>query len=365
MPTYFVANAGSNSNAGTSSGSPFQTIAHALSVAVQGDTLNLNGGDTFSENNTGIAVGLTIQPYGTGQPTIAGASGSNTIQFLNVSGITLSNLIITNGSVGAGSANVLFSTTDGLAHNLGITVSGCTITGGGIALQFLTTTLTTAMTANIVIENNTVSGAESHGIVTAAVPTGNYCYSNVLIQGNTVHDILGYATTGGVSGVGIEVAGADASVAPNYVQYNTVFNCGENASGSGLAGPGGIFMFGSKFVTIQYNVVHDIFASTDTHADGAAVDIDLNNVSCSLLYNYCYNCQGAGLIFLSAAGSGVHTIAGNLVVNCPTLATDSDGGSIMQVGTGTVQVCNNTIINYGPHCLVSRSSRPTPAAARS
>lgn len=69
MATYYVANAGSNSNNGTSSSTPFQTIAHALTVVSSGDVINLHGGDTFSETCI-PSVGCTVQSYGTGQATI-------------------------------------------------------------------------------------------------------------------------------------------------------------------------------------------------------------------------------------------------------------------------------------------------------
>jgi hypothetical protein len=68
MPTYYVSNAGSDSNNGTSTSTPFLTIAHAESVAVNGTTINLLGTSTFPETNTFTDLeGLTIQSYGTGQ----------------------------------------------------------------------------------------------------------------------------------------------------------------------------------------------------------------------------------------------------------------------------------------------------------
>jgi hypothetical protein len=51
----------------------------------------LNGGDFFDEN-VSSSIGVTITSYGSGQPTICGASGSPTLTFSNCGGITLDNL---------------------------------------------------------------------------------------------------------------------------------------------------------------------------------------------------------------------------------------------------------------------------------
>lgn len=49
MTTYYVSKAGSDGANGLSTGAPFLTLAHALSVMGGGDTLNLRQGDTWTE----------------------------------------------------------------------------------------------------------------------------------------------------------------------------------------------------------------------------------------------------------------------------------------------------------------------------
>ena len=97
MSSVFVSSAGSNSNAGTI-GSPFLTLGHAATViAPSGDTINLNGGNTFNENVVfPSGTSFTLQSYGTGQATVAGAGTSDTIHVLNSSNVTVSNIAITN-----------------------------------------------------------------------------------------------------------------------------------------------------------------------------------------------------------------------------------------------------------------------------
>lgn len=86
MTTYYVSAAGSNSNNGLSTGAPFLTIAHAVSVMVAGDTCLMNGGDTFTETISPPAAlsgssgsPTTFGAYGAGRPLIRnpGGAGAN------------------------------------------------------------------------------------------------------------------------------------------------------------------------------------------------------------------------------------------------------------------------------------------------
>lgn len=69
-PIYYIDSvAGSDTNAGTTSGAPWQTIGHALSVGLTaGTTLNLKCGSTFRTGNTTttLPAGLNITSYSTG-----------------------------------------------------------------------------------------------------------------------------------------------------------------------------------------------------------------------------------------------------------------------------------------------------------
>ena len=76
--TYYVAAAGSDSNNGTSTGTPFLTVSHAASVVVTGDTVLGNGGDTFTENPTFSVALALFGAYGTGTPTLISAANTTT-----------------------------------------------------------------------------------------------------------------------------------------------------------------------------------------------------------------------------------------------------------------------------------------------
>lgn len=351
---YFVAATGSNSNNGTSSGTPFLTVAHAFGAATNGDTISLNGGDSFAENLAGIAIGITLNSFGTGQGTIAGLSGSDTLQFLNwttTAAIVVQNVAISNAAH-TGTRDLYFLVTDGATRSAGITVNGCLFTNGQLGIVVTTSTSFTGSTNNILIENSTITGCDQYGILVNTV-AGNFNYSNVNINNCIVTGITGSSSTS-VTGIGIQLTGTTNTVSGNFIQNCTVSNCGASASGvSGNSGPAGMFPNNAKFVTMRNNIVHDIFAATDTHGDGIGIDIDLSCTSITSEYNLVYNCQGAGLTCGSSSGSGTHVIANNIVVNCATLAADTDLCSIYMYGSATCQIVNNTVISYGSLPIVT------------
>lgn len=354
MSSYFVAATGNNSNNGLSAGAPFLTVAHAFSVAVNGDTISLNGGDSFAENLAGIAIGVTLTSYGTGRGTLAGTSASDTIQFLNwttSASINIVNVAISNAAH-TGRLTLVFLVTDGATRSAGITIDGALITNGQQGINIGTTTSFTGSTNNILIQNSTITGCGQYGIVINTT-NGNYNYSNVNINNCVITGITGFATAS-VSGIGIQLTGTTNTVAPNFIQNCTVSNCGASASGvSGNSGPTGMFPFNAKFVTMQHNVVHDIFAASDTGGDGMGVEIDFSNTSCTAIYNIVYNCQGAGIGFGSSTASGTHVLSNNIVINCASLATSTNACSVYMYNTGTCVIANNTVISYGTFSCVN------------
>lgn len=82
--TYFVANAGSDANNGTSSGTPWQTIAHVnAQTFAAGDIIQFNRGDIWREtllppSSGTIGSHITFQDYGSGaKPSIRGSNTYN------------------------------------------------------------------------------------------------------------------------------------------------------------------------------------------------------------------------------------------------------------------------------------------------
>ncbi len=356
MALYFVSSSGSNGNAGTQ-GSPWLTIAYALSNSAAGDTINLNGGNTFTENPS-LTSGRTLQSYGTGQATITGGSSANTITITNCSGVTLSNLIITNAQTAEATACVWAYESSGSRYTNGLTIIGCTITGGVQGIVVLAINTNNGGWNGVVIQNNNISGCTGIGIWLSEYPYGsNYLhFSNVLITGNTVHDLPGTTggplSGGGAPGSGIILRNADSTTGSNAAQcvisYNLVYNGGQ--FGTTTSGCAGIFPQNSTGVLIEYNVVHNMYA-TESGIDGEGIDIDLGNTNTTVQYNYTFNNQGPG--YSSFANGTGNVVRWNLSVNDCTANSQSAGSMWFAFSTTNgLSVYNNTIIAQGPNPAV-------------
>src|SRR6185312_680907 len=192
MPTtYYVASAGSNSNNGTSTGTPFATIAKAQSVAVAGDTVNLNGGDTFTENVT-FTAGVTLQSYGTGQAIWAGGTSSALI-IQNCDGWTVNNIKLTrtdaNGEQGASTYTgvVHLINTSGTRYSSVSSITGCDISGGPSGITAVCNSTDSGGWNNLSITFNTVHDCGECGIfLHESGNNGNHThFSNQTISHNT------------------------------------------------------------------------------------------------------------------------------------------------------------------------------------
>lgn len=103
----YVSNSGSDAFLGTNS-NPYATIYKALSVAVPGDSILLNGGSTFLGNYIISTSGLNFSSYGSGTKPIVSSLQSKT-GFTNILGniwtatadsaVTGLNLVYLNGSI--------------------------------------------------------------------------------------------------------------------------------------------------------------------------------------------------------------------------------------------------------------------------
>ena len=109
--TFYVSAAGNNNNNGTSTGTPFLTITKAISVAVAGDNILLNKGDTWNETIRPTVSGtignrITFSHYGTGiRPLVTGfkaatmvSIGGNLWTCTLSDGVASQNTIFINGA---------------------------------------------------------------------------------------------------------------------------------------------------------------------------------------------------------------------------------------------------------------------------
>ncbi len=378
--TYYVdAAAGSDSAAGTSATTAWQTLAKVNSTTFSaGDSILFQTGQHWAGQLHPLGSGTSASPivissYGGGaKPIIDGSSLSSgaAVYLINQGGWTIDGLEVINDSgtdnVGATSAGVNRSGILVDNENAGV-LSGITIqnnyvhdvngcfacntssddghVNGGIvvAADVSNVPWASAVAAgyesynNVQILNNTVSGAGREGIVFWDNSVGLSYFiidpaamsNNVTIQGNGVYS---------VDGDGITLSG----VQNGLIDHNIVGKAGLKTVAGGEATSGGIWAEKTSGVTMQYNEVYGVLSAGGV--DGQAFDNDLFASNTIIQYNYSHDNQGGfllmeGQMFLSGTNL---TVRYNLSVN------DSYGGVKGVITSeygplGTVNIYNNTI----------------------
>ncbi|RPE36162.1 discoidin domain-containing protein [Kitasatospora cineracea] len=329
--TYYVdAAAGSDSNAGTSSAAPWQSLAKVNATAFQpGDTVAFKAGATWNgrlvvSSSGTAATPVTFTSYGSGsKPLIAGGGGGTTAVTLdNVHDVTLDGLEVTNS---AGDLSVQTASSRGvlvLAKDLG-TDSGITVRNlhvhhidgqgksdigqGGIVVMARGSSTPTSF-AHLHLLDNEVDHANAYGITMISNwcaggcayfsdqsgdtdPAGAFTPStDVLVQGNHVHD---------VSGGGIQTSTTQSAV----IQNNTVDRAVTNRLQYG-GGNVGIWWQNDRDTLVQHNVVANTALNNFNvdNQDDQAFDADEDTRRSIVQGNFSVN--NAGGFFLACCGGG-------------------------------------------------------------
>ena len=370
--TYYLSASGSDSNNGTTSGTAWQTIAKANAVGLYpGDTLSLNGGDTFAGNllidppfaPTGDKP-IAITTHGTGQ-AIINAADSYGIKMLDCghvhvggslrisgSGLTITgtypNKDCTSTNTDAG---IRIETTTASTWYSGVRIEGAEIDGFQIAGIYFINTLVGATAAH---ENFLISDCYIHDCgVTAIYTRGTqtapglvhnvvgellYRYGYIVdcrledIPGITDYgfDNPGYNYTSGFPFFGINCQ--DVIVDRCYI--TNFGDCSYNLAGGG---PAGAFFVESLRGIVRRS--ESSFGYKPAGVDGCAFDVDLGCQDCVIENCYGHDCEGEGILYGTTGGSSTHSgtiIRGNVIERC--------GGGIRSFGSpGTAEIYNNTI----------------------
>lgn len=312
--SYYVANAGHGGNDGNPGtiGSPFATFTHAVSVAIAGDSIFLNGGDTFTESVSIAVVLASLSSYGTGLATIVStALTNNTISFtapptsvtnLNVQGTS---------SVFANTGNHGFRIgTTGTTVYAGCTISGCNFSNiPSNAVVFTHATADAGGVTGITITGNTFNNCGAIGVqLTGSAGTKgvNYYYSGVTIANNTISNILGNTSASGSSyGWGIVLQYVNVAAGASIVHDNVLHDLGLNCNAAQAGGGTAFQCEGCTGVQIYNNVAYNLFNTVAAGSDGGlGYDIDVSCLSCVCYDNYVYNADGPALACYSASGAG-------------------------------------------------------------
>lgn len=227
--TYYVSNAGSDANSGTSASASWATLAKVNATAFQpGDMIALQRGSTWAETlritHSGSA-GKVIQyvSYGNNPvaPTITGANSSYGIDIKSANYISLTHLTTSHALDGVHTNCVNNVLIDHITSEYNAD-SGVLIAGGA-----------NCASSNLVIQSSMFSNNYNNGIID--IISGD----NIVVQNNTVHD--NYAAI--EYGAGIRFVTFNAARQTNvHVLNNKVFHNGRTLAKIPVNSGNGIHM---------------------------------------------------------------------------------------------------------------------------
>jgi hypothetical protein len=372
--TYYVSSLGKDSNSGTSTTSPWATIAKVnRTTFLPGDIIRFEGGKTFQG---GIYFGastmgayakvkgtaekpIVFSSYGTGRATISSGSTYG-FRGYNTAGFKIQNLIFKGpGRTQTSKVGIDFYTDVPNTVIPYIYISNVEVYGYKEAgIVFGSWDALTAGFGNVTIENSKVHDNGDVGISSYA--QGRLVHKNFTLRNNKVYNTSGIPErTTSHSGSGISLGDVDGGL----IEYCEAYNNGWlNASTSN--GPAGIWGYRCNKLIIQKNESHH--NKTGTTKDGGGFDLDGGCTNSIMQYNYSHNNDGAG--FLLAQYTNAPVMKG-LIVRYNISENDgrkNDYGGIHLWSSGSnggvqdAQIYNNTV-----YMTASASGTPKAVMVRS
>lgn len=319
--TYYVSAAGNDSNNGTSTATPWKTLAKVSSTAFSpGDIILFNSGDTFTGQLVISSSGTSGNPiiynkYGTGNNPWLAAQGATqaTVYMNNKEHVEFKNLKVTNLLVGndinsstgarllgihvvndnGGTKNHIYFDNIEVCNVNGEHVTGNSRYYGGLFFQ-ITGSVTPSKWNDIKVSNcnfhdisRTGLNFDSYWDIRSSTSTfgqsltngytDNWVAStNILIEDNTFEHITG-------NGLIVRVA-TGAIAQRNYFNY-----CGDGVSGNAA------FCFNTDGFIFQYNeACNTVFNTGDTDARG--FDVDYRTKNTIVQYNYLHDNGRGGFV---------------------------------------------------------------------
>jgi hypothetical protein len=343
---YYVAAAGSDLNPGTIS-KPFASLSKALSVALQGDIVSINGGDLIPLTTTITHTsGITINSYGTGQGTIAETVGPALLVFTDCGNIIIENLIWTGSGI-----SLVFSDGNLYANYLFDSITASNMQGSFI--HFGTTgSPTVTVVNNVTYSNNYCSNFSARDIINfAGNNTANSLYTNINILNNTGINFTGTNNSNGCYGVSIE--NCNGGIASGNYFYN--IGSAITSSQSGVLASVGIELLDTFNFIVENNIVDGVHGPiANANAWGYGILIDTGSTNITIMNNIVLNCASAGIGSYSTGIGNI--VAFNLIVNCCTALTSGSPGFVNANTLAGIssswsgQIYNNTVIMQTGSC---------------
>jgi hypothetical protein len=323
--TYYVSNAGSDSNAGVTTVAPMLTpqAAAALNVAnLPGSKILFNGGETIAlASLLTLSTGWDLDSYGSGRATLSRAGSCVLFRDCDSWSIGVAtgnglNLLVGNST----SLGLTYSSTDAVRRTGGVSIQNLDVSGGGIGIQFQGVAGNTGGLNGVTIGNGLgISSVVCHdqgGVGIFFTETGGGSatsrhWSNVVLDGFSCHDVDG--STG--IGAGLILNSCDSVTGTNAAQCvarNFEVHTIGAASVSNSAGPGGFFPQSSDGVLFENFISRNVFGPVGV--DGGGCDFDTGASNCEIRNGLFKDCDGPGVLsFSELDGNIVH---GVVIENC-------------------------------------------------
>jgi len=317
--SYYVSPTGSDTNNGTSTSTPFQTIQKALNVVHPGDTANLMAG-TYNTSLKLVTSGtssapIIVQNYNGASVTINSGtsraiylgSANGAINYYTFSGLTITSTYQSSYSGTNSGYNWSIDFSSGSWWGYGAPVDNASASQGN---------------NGFVVQNCTITGAIAF--------MGNHCtVNNCYLNGNNQW----------VDGV------FDSCIVSNHnnVTNNHIYNYTDRAYHG---------MSNVSYDNVSYNVCYNCGAG----GNGGTIDFDgeyVPDTYCIANYNTIYNCKTAGDVGIQFENGFNCTVIGNVIYNCDSgivminyAANGENGGTAYQEYRNTLThtvIMNNVI----------------------
>jgi len=377
--TYYVSNSGRDSSNGTSTSTPWQTIAHVNAQTFKpGDSILFQAGGTWREQLTVHSSGsagspITFGGYGSGALPVIDAQFTRNyaVYAASQSYVTLNGLDMRNGAT-VSYGTVTFYQPSG-ASQTGITVENCNVNGG------TTYGINVWRTNNITISNNTVSNIQ--GIYGSIRVSGDSTSrSGVSVTNNTVHDsVFGIATVDydsvTISGntvynihqYGINHNAQNRSTSNLIISGNEVYDTPLATSGAySEIGYGGVGSYTATGVSVHDNYLHDS-VKAGSQIDGVCLMSDVGSstaLSPARIYNNHFrNCQGGCVEIMGGPSGNVGTeVYYNVMSGCGVGGVGTTQRATVGLGGGATLALIYNNSSYGPYSGIRLVSYSTAIA---
>lgn len=368
---WYVATTGADTNDG-SSGTPFLTIAKAITSAASGDVINIAAG-TYQ-------VTAALNP-GDKTLTFQGAGKATTFIQANTDGTTTNALGVFANTTPLSAADRTYTFND-----LTIKNSYPKTNGGGVNVSIGTTKTLTLVFTNVDFTNNQITGTRSNGSAIALNGNTNATFTNCKFSGNKAIGGGSKLSYGGA--ICANISGSDQSTDAGTVTLN-IYNCYFYNNQTHKYG-GAIHVATTASYNARVTVKNSTFVSNQCNTNsssaagkGGAISVTVASTSGTnslWIENSTFSSNstatttavgGGGAIWYSADGAGATnnltinhcTITGNTV---KTTNTGGDGICINSAGLGqTNLVMNNTIVIGNSGSTSNQSQVGTNAADQS